>query len=282
MKMSAIVRIILFALLAFILIGLLVGGLVGRHLGYYVFSHHDGYEDITMEAGAEQTVPASTVKKLSVDWMAGAIKICPGDTNDIRFSEAGAEGEHPMVWSLDGDQLEIRFRQSELFFGHENIRKKNLTIYVPSDWIAEEIEIDAADAAVTISDLTIGELELNCAAAACEVKNCDVNSLSVEAASGEIYFEGSLNRMETDAMSAECKAVFKNTPRSLELDSMSGSMELWLPASSDVRVNMHSLSGKCRSDFSHICDSSCQHSGGQCIVDVNTMSGDVTIHKNED
>lgn len=277
MKKSAIVRIILFGLLAVMLIGLLVSGLMANRWNDYRVVHGN----MDAEASENQTISASKVKKLSVDWAAGAVTICLGDTKDVRFWESGADDEYPMVWFLDGNELEIQFCKSSLFFGHDSRIRKDLTIQVPADWIGEEIEINAADAVVTISDLTVGELDLDSAAAACEVKNCDINSLSIEAASGEINFEGSLNFMETDAMSAKCKAVFRNTPKSLKLDSMSGSMELWLPADSDVRVNMQSISGNYQSDFAHDCDSGCQHSGGQCVIDVNTMSGDVMIHKNE-
>ncbi|EJW96988.1 hypothetical protein EVA_14907, partial [gut metagenome] len=36
---------------------------------------------------------ASKVKKLSVDWPAGVVTICLGDTKDIRFRGSGADDE---------------------------------------------------------------------------------------------------------------------------------------------------------------------------------------------
>ena len=52
----------------------------------------------------------------------------------------------------------------------------------------------------------------------------------VDTASGNIYFEGTLNALDCDAASASCEIVVNNVPEYIEMEMASGDLNLTLPA----------------------------------------------------
>lgn len=296
MKNSAIIRIILFSLIAVLLIGTLIIGILFSRVPFMLFSEKtsshveniDGDIDTSYSPISDGNVsnsgavPANTVSELEIQWIAGSITIEPGDTDEITFSESG-NAKKPMVWKQTGNKLIIQFSEKnpKVFGGwwHENL-SKDLTITVPKDWTARELDIDATSANVNISDLTITEVEVNSVSGALDLRNCVVEDFSAESVSGNVKFSGSLGSLDCNTVSADCIIVTDRVPREVELECVSGDMELTLPENAGFSAKMDSMKSDLTSDFPVTKNGSIYTSGdGACKIEFEGVSGDLTIRK---
>ncbi len=230
-------------------------------------------------------LPAEDVKHIDIDWVSGNILILPGNLDDIIIYEDNvSEEEHAMVWDLEENELEISFSKNKTIggigIGNKQEPEKELTIQVPKDWACESLDIDCASACVQIQDLTIGEVDFDGASGTCDLENCTVREMDMDTASGDIRFIGSLDMLDCDAASASVYAVLRNIPSRLDLDSMSGNLEICLPPDAGFTLAMDTMHKDFSTDFkttlsngNHVCGD------GRCYIQVDALSGDVTIRK---
>lgn len=233
----------------------------------------------------QDTFPASAVRELEIEWAAGDIKIYPSNTDQITIREDGLTDEkYAMVVEKKGSTLEIDYCNDAfgvgfgISFGAEI--KKDLTITVPRDWVCDSLEIDAASATVEVTDLTIREVDFDGASGTCDFDNCTVDELNIDTASGDVRFVGTLDILDCDAASASVYAVLKNVPHRMDMDSMSGDLELYLPDDAGFTLAMDTAAGELDTDFE------IQHKDGRmvagdgtCRISISALSGDVTIRK---
>lgn len=306
MKRNAIIRIILWSLTIVILTTILAGGISGWSLGRFRRSETieatmvpalldtNRTEDVwetqvaLNEPGEKDTFPANQIRELEIEWIAGDILIQPGNTDQISIREDGVtDPKYAMILRQKGDSLKITF--CEELIGNSlgiNIGKnisKDLTILVPPDWVCESLDIECASAAVEVNDLTIREVDFDGASGACEFENCTVSEMDIDTASGDIRFIGSLTMLECDAASANVYAVLNNVPSRLDMDSMSGDLDITLPQNAGFTLDLDGISMDFESDFettvkngNYVCGD------GSCRINVSAMSGDVFIRAAEE
>lgn len=293
MKKSAIVRIILFGLLFLILLGFLLAGLAIN--GFLKYKSAETRWEASYSASTtkpEQShTPANTagsVSKIGIKWVSGNIFIQSGDVDQITYQETEvSDPKYKMIVNTSGDGLEIQYcsevRGFTVFsFGTTIEITKDLIITVPRDTVLKEIDIESASTNVTIQDVTIQEIELKTASGKCKITGCRVGELDIETASGDIDFYGELNKLEFDAASAKFTGVLTNTPKSILVDSMSGDLDVTLPADSGFTVTMTAISGDFTSDFSTTVSNGAYVCGnGTCQIQYNGMYGDIIIRKGE-
>ena len=228
---------------------------------------------------------AASIRNMEIEWAAGSIVIKPMDITEIRISEEGVNQDiHSMVWNVRNGQLNIQYsKDTDHSFGMGLLlgeHSKNLVIQVPREWQCDALEIDAASASLEVNDLTIREMEFDGASGTCVFENCSVESLDVDTASGDVRFQGSLGKMDCDSASANIILELINVPGSLELDTASGDLEMTLPEDAGFTVTMDTMSGTFESDFATTNRNGNYVAGnGRCRIEVDAMSGDVTIHK---
>ena len=241
-------------------------------------------EEIT---GYGVALDAASIRDMEIEWAAGSIVIRPMDITEIRITEEGANQDaDPMVWNVRNGQLNIQYsKNTEHDFGMGLLRgehSKNLTIQVPISWTCNALEIDAASASLEVNDLTIREMEFDGASGTCVFSNCTVDNLDVDTASGDVAFQGSLGKMECDAASANIILELTNVPGSLDLDTASGDLDVTLPEDAGFTVKLDTMSGDFESDFDTTLRNGSYVSGnGRCRIDVDAMSGSVTIRKGQ-
>lgn len=251
-------------------------------------------EITTMETTASQeaevtgygvALDAASIRNMEIEWAVGSIRIQPMEITEIRISEEGVNQDaEPMVWKVRDSKLSIQYSKNTdhdfgmgLLLGSES---KDLTIQVPLDWQCNSLEIDAASASLEVNDLTIQEMEFDGASGTCVFNNCIVENLELDTASGDVLFQGSLNKMDCDAASANIVLDLKNVPKSLDLDTASGDLDVVLPADAGFTVKMDTMSGDFESDFATTMRNGSYVAGnGRCTISVDAMSGSVNIRK---
>lgn len=228
---------------------------------------------------------AASIRDMEIEWAAGSIKILPKDITEIRIAEEGVnQSEKPMVWKVRDGKLAIQYAENKKISLGIGIQWddiiKDLIIEVPKDWQCDSLEVTAAAASLEVKDLTIREMEFDGASGSCVFDNCTVETLDLDTASGNVHFTGSLQQMDCDAASADILLELSNVPRSLDMDTASGDLDVTLPAEAGFTVTLDTLSGDFESDFDTTMRAGSYVAGnGRCRIDVDAMSGDVTIRK---
>lgn len=284
MKSNAITRIIIFSITIVILLGILFWGMTFDGFSFSPvirIGSSSEMDDANVSAmGEEVHVGASQVKDLNILWVAGTITVQPGDVEDIVFSESGVSSErYAMVWKQTDSKLTIQFCKGSISgINADDSLTKDLVITVPRDWNCNSLDIDAAAASLFVNDLTIREVEIDSASGACEFENCTVDSLDLDTASGDVEFYGSLYELDCDAASASFTGVLTNNPSRINMDSMSGDLDITLPASCGFTVSMDAMSSDFSSDFETTSkNGNYVYGDGSCRINVSAMSGDVII-----
>ncbi len=194
MKHNAMIRIVLWSLLALVLLGILITGLfgyVGRNnyrtsteatvvqvdLGQAAAGNAT-QEAIpeTVSATIPQTTPAaapsppaagiaidpSQVQNLEIDWAAGSVTIAPSNVGRITISETSVDRpEEALAYTLHGDTLRIRYYEKKTNPSFNHRHSKDLTILVPQDFVLNALSVDTASADLSVTDMSIGEADVD-------------------------------------------------------------------------------------------------------------------------
>ena len=298
MKTNAIIRIVLFSLIILVLVSILVGGIALREYGFSrAFRLRRDAEDISAlstesaEHHTEDNTHSSAqpvsgkIQDISIDWASGTITIRPGDTDEILYEETGNfDSAYAMVAKVSGSKLTIQYRKDSSIlkggFSFGGSLHKDLTITVPRNWVCRELEIDVASADLDIRELTIQEFDFDSTSGKCALTDCAVGELSLDTASGDVTVSGTLDTLDCDSASAKLQLELKNAPRSIDVDTASGSLTMTLPSDCGFTVSLDALSGRFSSDFATTTQNGHHIYGdGSCKINVNSMSGNVTIRK---
>lgn len=292
MKTNAIIRIIVWSLVLVVLAGVLGAFLL---LDQYRFFRHteryDSQETIdpaTVQSGNAQSFSADKIRQVEILWAAGDITIlAKDDITDIRIQEdAVSDSRYQMQTALYGNKLQLQYcGETPVVFG---INKdvpihKNLVIEVPAGWICEELQVEMAASDMDIRNLTIREVDIDGASGTCDFVDCHVTDLDIDTASGDVHFSGTLDVLDFDAASASFVAEFQNTPEKIDMDSMSGSLDIALPEDCGYALSMDGMSSRLSSEFqgTEIRNGTHYYGDGRCRIQVDGMSCDVTIRKND-
>ena len=235
---------------------------------------------------SDLTFDPRQIREIDIEWVAGTITIEPAAVDTIQVTESDpAEAKYAMVWKQTNDKLVIRFCEStklDFNFGitFNDVIHKDLTILVPMGWECDSLEVDAASASLEVYNLTVKEVDFDGASGICSFANCVIDELDVDTASGDISFFGSLNILDCDAASASVNAVFENVPKRIDMDSMSGDLDITLPSSAGFTVSMDALSSDFYSDFGYSQNKNGYYRGnGECKITMDAMSGDLYIRE---
>lgn len=288
MKTNAIIRIVLYS----IVIALLLGTL-GVFLAFdrYAFNNAEiswSSPIVTTGSGefhqeSHEAAGTEPITHIDIEWTAGTITIQPGDTDRIQLSESGNfDTDEAMVYHQYGSKLTIEYQERDVYIGIYSTPSKDLTITVPRDWQGTSISIDAASARLNMNGITVREVELDSASGVAVFDSCTIEDLDIDTASGDVDFSGTLNTLEFEAASAQLRAVLKNVPSRMEVDTLSGDVDITLPVGCGFTATCDTVSGKFSSDFETTRkDKAYVYGDGRCRIVINAMSSDVHIRKGE-
>ena len=277
MKRNAIVRIVLFSILALSLVGVLIGGIAFKRYtapGIIVRG--------TTEAPvvSRNHFNAEEIDRLNIDWAAGKIVILPVEGSEIAVTEELLGEDDEMVLKLDGSTLYVEYSENAVSLNFGSINKKNLYITVPQDWVCKELDIDAASATVQAEFLTVEKLESSTASGEHTFRDCKVEQLTLETVSGNLDYSGTLDKLDFGGVSAQADVVVTNFPKSIDVETVSGDVNLTLPKECGFTLEKDSVSGHFSSELETRKENGKYVYGdGQCKIDVEGVSASITIRK---
>ena len=288
MRTSAVIRIILLSLAILILGSILLGSLA---FDQYRFNGNEYFErpDIPESPAAviDQGEISAQIRNIAIEWVSGTITIQPDENvRSIHVTEYSSTGsDYETVMKQSGQTLKIKFCEESIKlsgFGINAEVSKDLIISVPVGWNCNELEIDAAATDVRIHNLQMNELDFDGASGKLILDNCDIVNLDVDTASGDVEFTGTLKDLDFDAASAKFRGEFFQMPNRLNLDAMSGDMDIILPEYCWFSCQLDTVSGRFDTDFATTKENDIYIHGSKenaCHIKISALSGDVSILK---
>lgn len=289
-KTDIIVRIILWTLTALILLGILLWGLgVGPFTNLKLwdgisFGNWVRYEDSPDYLTGGASISAQDIRALEINWVSGSITLTVTDGDQISFREnSGLSEDDQLRYRVKDGQLIIQYCQSKQFwfFGsNSHTPPKNLTIEIPRS-LAEQLsmlELDTVGARIEGSGLTARTCEIDSISGPVSLQDCSFRDLEMDTISGTLQFSGNADNVELDSMSGSLELYLDRVPQGLEADTVSGDVQLTLPADASFSIALDTVSGDLSSQFpttKHGDVYYCGNGGNEFRID--TVSGNVTI-----
>lgn len=287
MRKSALVRLILFAILAVILVGVLLAG-----IGLKFFSFNKAkYEKLEASVQAVQDgtenvihgIPAD-IDDIRVSWVSGSITLDTADISEITVTETGKNiHEHTMVLQHSDSQLKILYQDEDhnvlsSLFKTGDLPEKNLFITVPTGWKGKVLVVDSVSTLLAVNNVEIEEAKVNGTSGDSIFRDCRIGKLKMENATCDLSFDGCLHELKLEGVSAAANVILLNNPDSIQVESVSSELNLTLPEDCGFTVKKDGLGGSFSSDFDTKADKNNHvHGDGHCIIDLDGVSPSVKI-----
>ena len=283
-------------IVAAVLVGLglciaVVGALMGGRISDLRNTYYDGREWHHGDAldgsytGGEIRVPAEDITALSIDWVAGDVKIMVTDGEEIVVTEhadRGIPAEYALLLEADNT---LRIRYSNDVWGID-MPEKDLTVLLPRT-VAENltaVDLSGVSADFAVDRLTVRDAfsfdtasgKLKTEALTATGAKADVNSVS-----GDIELDGSFREVKAGSTSGEIDLKLRNGPAAIEVSTVSGEVDVELPAGTGFTLDYSTVSGELEYDFpltkskdgKYVCGD------GACRMEVGTTSGSLSVER---
>ncbi|MEG1523514.1 MAG: DUF4097 family beta strand repeat-containing protein [Clostridia bacterium] len=258
------------------------------------------------------TVAISDVDRIKINWVSGAINVVVGKGTEIAFTEGSSmplTDTQKMHYAVHDRQLIISYCEQTvrtwawLDIDQLHMPRKNLTVTIPEEAaeLLNEIEIEAVSANVKVDGISAKKLQLesisgslNINHADCEnlelqsisgwinAENVETDKLEVETTSGKAQISCEADQVDADSVSGMIVLTFmKNAPSILDVESVSGQVDITLPENEDgFTAKLSSVSGSLFCDYPSIMrDKKCIVGNGFANYKFETVSGNVHIRK---
>lgn len=283
-------------IVAAVLVGLglciaVVGALMGGRISDLRNTYYDGREWHHGDAldgsytGGEIRVPAEDITALDIDWVAGDVKIMVTDGEEIVVTEhadRGIPAEYALLLEADNT---LRIRYSNDVWGID-MPEKDLTVLLPRT-VAENltaVDLSGVSANFAVGKLTVrdafsfdttsGKLEM-------QSMNAPQAKADVSSVSGKVELDGSFREVKAGSTSGEIDLMLRNAPAAVEVSTVSGEVDVELPAGTGFTLDYSTVSGELEYDFpltkskdgKYVCGD------GACRMEVGTTSGSLSVER---
>lgn len=283
-------------LVAAVLVGLglciaVAGVLMGGRISDLRNTYYDGREWHHGDAldgsytGGEIRVPAESITALSIDWVAGDVKIMVTDGEEIVVTEhvdRGIPEEYALCVEADNT---LRIRYSNDVWGND-MPEKDLTVLLPRT-VAENltaVDLSGVSADFAVGKLTVrdafsfdttsGKLEM-------QSMNAPQAKATVSSVSGNVELDGSFREVKAGSTSGEIDLMLRNAPAAVEVSTVSGEVDVELPAGTGFTLDYSTVSGELECDFplTKSVDGKYVCGDGACRMEVGTTSGSLSVER---
>lgn len=305
MKTSAIVRLILWSLLALILSGLLIAGLIvdsliniGSEIGWGWVS--GAFNESDYSVGDADI--SDDINSIDIHWISGSVRVEVFDGDKVEIREDGYNTESEKLrYRVSNGKLTVQFSKTRVWFLSYSHLSKDLVVRLPRNTAGElkTLDIESVSAKVYASGLHADELEVESVSGGIELEDISADTTELKSVSGKIVTSelttdrldtnnvsgkteiyGNIGRLDAETVSGSIVMSTETTPDKADLNSVSGSITLYLPEDCGFTAKLESVSGKVSSDFAMTSEGKKYTCGdGQCKISAETVSGGLNIRK---
>lgn len=304
MRKSAIVRIVIWSVVALVLTGILISALVfKKNPDAPIISNDYKYDNENEYSVGTTELPATAFTSVRVDWISGSIYLHAYDGDKVKVEETSnddIEEKYQLRWLVKDNTLYIRPCKSMSSWNlADEIPTKDLFIYIPNDLavIMDEVEIDNSSACMSISGITADEFDIASVSGDIWFEKCNANEMKIENVSGyvnltetnadifdienvsgNVEIMGIVNSLSADSVSGEVLLCTNQAPQSADISTVSGDIIFQLLESEGFCIDFDSVSGKVTSEFPlTINDGEQTYGNGSRDFNFETVSGNAYI-----
>lgn len=233
-----------------------------------------------LESGVYK-VSAQGVTKIDIKWTAGQVYLRPGDGENIEFLEASdqrLDSKSCLSYQIEDGKLTIRY-----IAGLRTDAAKDLTVFLPESLkgTLEELDVETASAEVLLEDVRVEKLDVETVSGTCSLMDGACGEADLSTTSGDIFVDGWESR-SWDVETVSGYVVLSPTifPQELDMETTSGDIDLFLPASDSFALKWKTVSGQLDSSYDDLAFDGkvYRHGPGGPVFSVETVSGNLHIY----
>ena len=233
-----------------------------------------------LESGVYK-VSAQGVTKIDIKWTAGQVYLRPGDGENIEFLEASdqrLDSKSCLSYQIEDGKLTIRY-----IAGLRTDAAKDLTVFLPESLkgTLEELDVETASAEVLLEDVRVEKLDVETVSGTCSLMDGACGEADLSTTSGDIFVDGWESR-SWDVETVSGYVVLSPTifPQELDMETTSGDIDLFLPASDSFALKWKTVSGQLDSSYDDLAFDGkvYRHGPGGPVFSVETVSGNLYIY----
>lgn len=306
MKISAIIRICVWSLIAGLLTVALVHGIIFDGEPRSILQGGYRFADVHTYSVGDTTLDAKSVEGIDVEWISGSIRISATEGDQIVVRETKvADPANALRWRIRDGELQIRYCKPRRF-GVKTVAK-DLEILLPESMmtnadgirdisienvsaqihlsglnINESLDIESMSGQIYIQNAIIRDIDLENVSGTVIIDQCKIRNIEVSTVSGQVTVDGEVNQINISGVSAQLNVASTICPDLISAETVSGKINLAIPSDSQFTVSMDSLNGHFSApDFNvsalgtgrYVCGS------GSALFDIESVSGHVDIRK---
>lgn len=261
-----------------------------------VYAFQSGMLDFTIQqkrtsefsSDGRYSIPADEIAELSIDWLDGTIVVEVYDGSEIILQENGPfslDESNALMYTKENDTLKISSAPSHSGLSLSGLgqESKELHIYLPKNEEWKKLQIDAQDADVSINEMNFSNLKVDVVDGDLSLSGVKLEDLAFSSLEGNLTVKGSqIEKINVDTTSGGVNASLISCPQSIQFDTLSGNVKLYLPDDSEFALQMDTVSGILDSDFVGAHSEEYFTVGtGAAQFKMNTTNGSVQIFKIE-
>ena len=279
MRKHALLRVILWAIIALILSAFLVFFLFNPFekftFSWFASSHYE-HSELYLYGNGE--VDSESIQQLEIHWIGGQVHVLPYDGQKIQMSEEGTYSEKDALhYYVDHDKLIIQFAKSQRW--KQKVSPKNLTVLVPMELYFKDIDIETTSANIDLENIQTQQLDLETVSGNLTLKNIQSQEVSIETVSGQCHLQGTAEWIDTETVSGHFTFVLSGRPSKIDTESVSGDIDLYLEDNDGFTAKMDSVSGKLSCDFASKQENKrLIYKNGSAQFNFDSVSGNVHIY----
>jgi len=221
------------------------------------------------------------------------------------------DNNEQMRISTDGGTLIIRFREQSI--GLINMPRKNLEVLVPrelsenlsslsvsttsgsiythdfnaatlnistvsatadvSGIVSNTIDISTTSGAITATSVRAGRLKASSVSGVVNISEAYITAIDISTTSGGAIAEGEFERVDVSTVSGISTIRSRVVPEAMDMSSVSGAMDIYIPINGEITVNHSAVSGRFSSAIPVILQ------GRAAAYSFSSVSGNTTIHE---
>lgn len=265
---SAIIRIIIWSIVALLLLALLAAGLSGwlfpsrERLAQsllpelpFVSGNSSGagqsydYAESDRYSIGAGSAAAADIRSIDIQWIEGGVTVVAGEGDTITFSEESRfelEDRYKMHYYVRNGTLYIQYCASRVPLSFKQPLSKTLTVTIPRDHQLDSFDLEAVSAKVEVDSVQADSIDIEAVSGAMELSSLTAQTMDLETVSGRTRLS-------------------KLLVGSLSVDGVSGSLEIEKSELGEVECGM--VSGTMR----------IEPGAGIRSIDASTVSGSIRI-----
>ena len=268
MKSSAVIRVIIWSVVAIILAWVLCW-ILWLHSGGSLWGRKKAQTPSGNTISSSESFEGQNIERVRVEWVAGSIHVERGDAVSFEVKEADdLTDAQKMSYKIEGNTLVIQEYSESWTFSLgfnmntlKNYASKDLRLVIPTG--LEELKIETVSANVDMdSGIVVEELDIEAVSAEIDASEISAEKIELETVSGNMTF----------SLATAAEKIRANT--------VSGELTIYLSEEIGFTAETESVSGDTNINMSvtNRGDKTI-HGDGDMDIELNSVSGNMNIYK---